>query len=149
MGTWRRLALVVVVAASAVGVGGCSVLGGGGGKITIEPNYFNCLDMTQVHTVTITLPSSVHSGDSLSIGTKPVSGSLENGQVWDTRSVEGWGFAAQGDGTWYLSVATNSQAAAQMLTWSYECGFAFSGQHTMVVTDAAGNILAQGTYTQS
>ena len=58
MGRWRRLALVVVVAASAVGVGGCSVLGGGGGKITIEPS---CMFTSR------TSPSSISRSSTISL----------------------------------------------------------------------------------
>lgn len=136
-----RSARVASVLLVAVAVGGCNQSpSAGSGSITIEPSNFTCTQ--ESHTVAITLPASVHSGDALSIGVS------ETHQVYGTMSVEAWGFSQQSDGSWVLTTNGNGPTVdGQMLAGVDECAMGQPGTYHLQVTDAGGHVLAQGTYT--
>jgi hypothetical protein len=130
------LAKVASVLLVAVAVAGCNQPGSSG-SITIEPSNFTCTQ--ESHAVTITLPASVHSGDSLTIG-------LSTGQVYDKLSVDAWGFSKQSDGSWLLTTnGVGPSAQAGMLAGVDECAVGVPGTYHMQVTDEGGHVLAEGT----
>jgi len=96
-------------------------------------------------TTTIALPSSVHSGDTLTV-------KFDGASAGTWTAEDGGSTTLQPDGTW-LDVSTAS--AADMQTDCADGGISSSsglavltpGVHTYEVLDASGKILAQGSYT--
>jgi hypothetical protein len=104
------------------------------GSLSIDPSVFTCTGET--HTVIIDLPASVQATDRITIkeSTDPHAG------IFDTKSVQDWGFTKQADGSWQL---VDTQAF-----YAYICAFYILRSYTMYVLDSAGNVLAQAPYSQ-
>jgi hypothetical protein len=114
------------------------------GGITFDPATVDCSTPVDF-TTTIALPSSVHSGDTLTL--------MFDGASEGTTTIEAGGSTTlQSDGTW-LDVSTAS--AAEMQTDCANGGIGSSsglavltpGVHTYKILDASGTLLAQGSYT--
>jgi hypothetical protein len=133
--TPKRLAvggivLAVVAAAAFVYLNA----GSKSGIIVFSPSTFSCSSTTSV-TETVTLPSSLHYADQISLKL--------DGTVEATSTVGGSGFVQHTDGTW---------TSTSPISTSDVCGLASSGSismgtHTLQVIDASGKVLAEGTYT--
>ncbi len=124
--------IIVILALAACGSSG------GGGGITFSPATVNCANPGSVgaETVTILLPSSVHTGDVL---TENLDGkTLQTGPLASDA-------VPKPDGSWSETLQTN---AADMDSFCLIAGNGFtSGTHTEQVLDASGKVLAQGSYT--
>lgn len=112
------------------------------GSITFSPSTMSCASPA-AFTTRILLPSSVQSGDAITEkldGTDYAQGTVTAGSVW----------THQADGTW-LDVSTDSLSAVSGVcsTDGYDGSTAIftSGDHTVQIVDADGNILAEGSYT--
>jgi hypothetical protein len=104
------------------------------GSITYSPSTIAC---GASYTLTIRLPSTVKTGDELTI--------KFDGRISTTETITD-SFAKQSDGSWLY---TGTSGAG---TWdcnsSYDTtGSTSIGKHTETILDLSGNILAQGTYT--
>jgi pSer/pThr/pTyr-binding forkhead associated (FHA) protein len=104
------------------------------GSLSIDPSVFTCTGET--HRVIIDLPASVQAADQITIkeSTDPHAG------VFDTKSVQEWGFTKQADGSWQL---VDTQAF-----YAYICAFYIPRSYTMYALDSNGNVLAQAPYSQ-
>jgi len=104
------------------------------GSIVFSPSTIKCSSTTSA-TETVTLPSSLHYADQISL--------KRDGKVEATATVGGSGFVQQTDGTW-----TNTSP----ISTSDVCGVASGGlvsmgTHTLQIVDSSGKVLAEGTYT--
>jgi hypothetical protein len=67
-------------------------------------------------------------------------GAVQGAGVFDTKSVQQWGFTQEAGGSWQL---VDTQAF-----YAYICAFYISRAYTMYVLDSNGNVLAQGSYSE-
>jgi hypothetical protein len=112
-------------------------------RIAFDPSTLSCSDAVDFQ-ATITLPSSVKSGDTVSLafdGTIQNTLKIENGGDWTQQS----------DGTW---VDSSTDTASDVQGFCDNGGLNGSGvpvmvvgTHTMSILDANGTLLAEGSYT--
>jgi hypothetical protein len=133
----RVRGFVLSAAAISLAVAGCGP--SSSGSLSINPSNFTCT--VETHTISIQLPASLQATDQITIK----EGRVQGAGVFDTKSVQEWGFTQQAAGSWLL---TDTGSLGDLLAYGYVCAFAIPGSYTMYVLDAAGNVLAQASYTQ-
>jgi hypothetical protein len=133
----RLRGIVLFAAAISLAVAGCSP--SSSGSLSISPSNFTCT--VETHTITIQLPASLTAADEITIK----QGRVQGAGVFDTKSVQEWGFAQQAGGAWQLS---DTGSLGDLLAYGYVCAFAIPGSYTMYVLDSTGSVLAQASYTQ-
>ena len=106
--------------------------GGNVGSITFSPSKFDCSDTSTLVTMTARIPASVSSSE-------VVTAELD-GEAGDPQAMSDTHFVKQSDGSW---VSTTSQSAS---SW---CGGLAAGKHTLKCLDSQGNVLAQGSFTNT
>jgi hypothetical protein len=133
----RLGSLAISAAAISLAVAGCSP--SSSGSLSISPSNFTCT--VETHTISIQLPASLQATDQITIK----EGRVQGAGVFDTKSVQEWGFTQQAGGSWQLS---DTGSLGDLLAYGYVCAFAIPGSYTMYVLDATGSVLAQASYTQ-
>ena len=131
------LVVVIIAGAFMMTAGGGSHLSPAG-SLSIVPSTYTCTGET--HTITIQLPASVPATDEITIK----EGTVQGAGVFDTKSVQEWGFTQQSGGSWYLS---DTGSLGDLLAYGYVCAFFIPGSYTMYVFDSGGSVLAQASYT--
>jgi hypothetical protein len=126
------LAVVGIALAAIVAVIVFMSMNSKSGSITLTPSSFSCSSSAQVITV-MRLPSSMQATDML---TYQADGVTEGTETVDTT------FLRQSDGTWLFS---KPSSASLMCHGSSSA--AAVGTHTLRILDAAGHVLAEGSYT--
>lgn len=129
--------LAISVSVIALAVAGCNP--SSSGSLSVSPSNFTCT--VETHTITIQLPASLTATDEITIK----QGRVQGAGVFDTKSVQEWGFAQQAGGAWQLS---DTGSLGDLLAYGYVCAFAIPGSYTMYVLDSTGSVLAQASYTQ-
>ena len=99
------------------------------GSVTIEPSTFSCSAAEVPVTQTYRLPASMSGSDEIRM--------VFDGDVLDPDSVDYW-FDQQADGSWLYTYERPS---------IFMCETYDVGHHTIGVQDAAGNTLAEGSFT--
>ena len=113
------------------------------GSITFAPSVLSCSSPVDM-IVTIVLPASVQSGDS-------ISESLDGHSSGATPVTEGGTTTHRADGTW-IDVSTSTAESMQTDCSrggqnSSGIGVLTAGSHSVRIYDSLGNLLASGTYT--